>query len=498
MQEDTLLSLLREVPLIFELATSATLRPLRATNRDLRQLVNSSRSTVGVFPTLTDAIVLAAGNWVTLVRLRFRSVADQHIQLLVAGSLPCLQHLDLSHPCCDKRKLATRAVSTTAASHLAKGKWPLLCSLNIRDRELTAAATAQLKHGKWPFLGALVLDGCLLDAEGLEHLVTADWHKLKLLSVSHCRVTPKFAAQLSSCNWPLLCSFICGHNMCPATICNFSHGQWTSILHLDLSFASFNVKAAQIFSMAQMPHLTCLELWDCNLTADSVAYMVQANWPQLRQLDLTYNEMTDEAFRHVSHGSWPELRVLILGATGIDAVGVGHLKHGNWPALELLNVTMSDPIFPNMAVAELVSASWPNLQELDISGIELDDEAAAALALGQWPILEALRMSQCNLSSAGLYKNVLGLWPTRHRVSLGGEANELAVITGARQSIIVKGIDHVEGLELSASQWPALELLVLAHGDADYDNNYHDTSPHLVQGSRVMMSYIQNMKPMSS
>ena len=74
-----LLRLLQEVPQILEVATETTLTRLQATNRQLRDLVHSTRSTIHLPPTLQDAAVLATGRWLTLKHLKLCCVSAQHI-----------------------------------------------------------------------------------------------------------------------------------------------------------------------------------------------------------------------------------------------------------------------------------------------------------------------------------------------------------------------------------------------------------------------------------
>ncbi len=156
--------------------------------------------------------------------------------------------------------------------------------------------------------------------------------------------------------------------------------------------------------------------------------LANAPWP-LEELFLSGNDFRGPA-------AWPALAALsrrgVLRRLGmlncsLSAASFKALVEAAWPALISLRANSVKVEFDGPhALGAAASASFPALEALDLSGLELCEACARLLASQSWPRLRRLDLVVCGLAVAALAALAHGAWPALERLDLRHNHNGLA------------------------------------------------------------------------
>ena len=98
---------------------------------------------------------------------------------------------------------------------------------------------------------------------------------------------------------------------------------------------------------------------------------------------------TSHACRYLAAGKWPQLTALDVSLNDMSPEAWKELVKGEWPTLRSLDVTRSLDIEPGRSLSILATAPWPNLAQLQLSGV-LVMQHFHRLAQASWPHLTRL------------------------------------------------------------------------------------------------------------
>ena len=231
------------------------------------------------------------------------------------------------------------AMHAAVMKFLVEGKWPLLEHLDLSLHTMSPSATAHLACSNWPKLKHLELQRCSLDCQDTENIARGRWPQLQTLDLTgNHNLSASAIAQLCRGDWQRLQLLVLGSGVDAAGIASLAQTMLFSLRQLALSRAAFTRTAAQYFSCAEWPKLTCLQLHKCSLNLAGLAWLYKADLPALKLLDLTGNTLGGLEMAVISYGQWQNLETLIWAETQLGADGIAALRlssnAGRWPKHE--------------------------------------------------------------------------------------------------------------------------------------------------------------------
>lgn len=256
---------------------------------------------------------------------------------------------------------------------------------------------------------------------GLQH---ASWPQLRDLSLA-VPLTMEVAELLVSCKMPSLERFELHGGILvfpyeratpgrPTMLETLAGAAWPELRSLALREQRHLLAAGRPFAQAAW-QLTRLELQGFreSQTNDLLRAAADKGW-QLESLRLCRCYLRDAGAEFLAGAGW-DLRELAVHHNSLSAAGAATLA------------------------SSLVSASWPSLSSLDVSGNRLGDEGLARIALGDWPLLASLNICQVEMGREGARALAAASWPA---------LEELLVST-------FRGDHEVMRVALLESGWPA-------------------------------------------
>ncbi len=323
-------------------------------------------------------------------------------------------------------------------SQLVEVDLPYLEDLDLSNGKLTHGSLRLLtKLGKWPLMKRLNLSQNKLKRAGVALLAQADWPILEQLVLSKCRLDAACTVVLADASWPEL--------------------KW---LHLDGN--SFWYQRHGTCWFPSCPLLECADLsggpeWDERPGAHSVlCAVVTAQWSHLKHLDLSgrHHELGSADVLCLTRGHWPGLSTLSLSGSLLRCElleSVAHLVHASWPVLQDLDLSrqcdmLDDDYWLHEHAAMLSQGTWPMLKKLNLSYNMMCEGCMAMLAQGHWPLLEALEMTYCGIDRYDVSGLLMSNWPLMQNLDLSGNSKELRFAKLASNHAIL-------------SMWPLLQRL---------------------------------------
>ena len=302
-----------------------SVQQLRLTSKDLWQQIQQFAGILQI-TAIQDINLLVKHTWpeVTHMKLTGIDVTSKEIRCLAQAQrtcLPALKHFSISR----------QSTAPDTITQLASGSWTSLVSLDLSSAFAGQALTPSLlqscrslAEGSWPQLTALDFSNNFMTAAAMDELTLGDWPMLRSLNIS-------------------------AHEKCFADsfVPALARAPWSSLQTLNLS----NI-----------------------VLADSTKHLQTGHWPNLTKLNLSgcftpVEKTVIISCQHVAACNWPQLTSLDLSQSwfGSSAAMAG-LAQSKWSALKKLKISDSIGCF----VAQLASATWTALQELDSSGILLE------------------------------------------------------------------------------------------------------------------------------
>ena len=227
---------------------------------------------------------------------------------------------------------------------------------------------------------------------------------------------------------------------------------------------------------------------DCNINHASVVHLTAANWRQLQHLGLNCNCLTAADICHLSKANWPHLRSLHLEGTFCNSVRringsilqadsfdeplspifMQSLISASWLQLETLDLSHCKLQAAEMAQLQL--SCWPLLQELDLSGNVLSSEGFASLSAVEWPKLQSLNLADTNIGAVGMSHLALARLPSLTALDLSRnlclDSHVIARLVKAQWVSTIQKLnlhdnwaDTETAEELVKGTWPALKVL---------------------------------------
>ena len=304
-------------------------------------------------------------------------------------------------------------------------RWPCLEELRVLNFDLTALEA--LGSGTWDRLRLLDLDnmgGAVLDAPHVRTLAAAlrRMPALRALGLWYAlRPASPCMEVLARVAMPQLRSLaVAGAELTPASINALVNSGWRlEVLCLE---GEDNLSAAGVAALVAAPTFAIrrLTLCGCNLDAAALLSVANAPWP-LEQLSLPGNDFSAAAATPAlaALSRHARLRRLALDASRLSAAGFKALVEAHWPALTHLNARQAGVAFDGPhALGAAAFASFPALEELNLSVMALGEAGAALLAGRQWPRLRELNLFYTQLGDAGVAALARGEWPALERLIL--------------------------------------------------------------------------------
>ena len=448
-----------------QLLPTETLPELLSSSSHLRQFVHS----LATYANINNGIdLLVDGDWhsledLTVSNFRMSNHLDMH--MLSTGCWPRLRRLVL------RGTSPYRPVDSLAMKLLVQGQWSLLESLDLSLNKMPAPAMAYLGSSKnWPNLKNLELQKCSLNRPGIRHLASAQWPLLESLDLKgNTNMTGPVIAELCNADWPMLQLLVLGTGVEAAGMASITQSWSPSMQQLGLHKAVFNRTAAHYFSCVTWPALTCLQLYKCNITAESLSWLLTADLPQLELLDLTGNTFGADGFEVLSFGDWSALQTLVLAETQLDAVAMQHISNGSWPKIRMLDFSCNDGHIDLAAITHFAQGSWLSLEKLSFSSSNFLTAMVTELAKANLPLLKALDLSDSSLCVHGVQQLITGSWTKLECLSLDLRPGEDVTVPGTTPLRLIRGEHDVDGRLMMNGRWPFLRVVYVGRNSDVFD-----------------------------
>jgi hypothetical protein len=302
-------------------------------------------------------------------------------------------------------------------------RWPRLEELTMRRREAAALDGLDRLRALWgdqsgdaqyaldepsaralaaalrqmPALRALGLwDVALSDASAAEFFgAEGAAPALRRVAIVNAELTPAAARALAATGWQLEALDVSYNNRLGAA-------------------GAAALVAAPTFALRR------LSLEGCGLDAAALLAVANTPWP-LKDLDLSFNDFSDAAagralaalsqHRGICH--------LHVGCCRLSAAAFKTLVEASWPALTSLSASRAAIEFDGPhALGAAAFAGFPELDELQLSWIELGETGAHLLASRRWPGLRMMSLKGAQLGDAGVAALARGAWSALFHLNL--------------------------------------------------------------------------------
>lgn len=431
----TLTDMLHIVPSMFEALSSDARRILLTVNQAFRKHMHETTDLV--VADWTEIPLIVRGNWACLQSLTLTDDSGSRRSVLLSADSPFSGLQQVHWPWLKHLSLSGVRLSTTAMSQLLEIDLPNLEDLDLSNSKLTHGSLRQLTTSNtWPLLKRLNLSQNKLKRAGVALLAQADWPILQQLVLSKCRLNAACTVPLAGASWPEL--------------------KW---LHLDGNCFWYQRQATCRFPSC--PLLEYADLsggpeWGERPGAYSVlCAVVNARWSHLKHLDLSgrHYELGSADVLCLTRGHWPGLSTLSLSGSLIQCEmpeSLAHLAHASWPTLQDLDLSRLCEYFASCweleAAAMLSQGTWPMLKKLNLSHNVMCKGCMPMLASGHWPLLETLEMTDCAMDRDDLSGLFTASWPLLRDLDLSRNSKELRFSKLANDHAIL-------------STWPLLQRL---------------------------------------
>ena len=440
----TLTDMLHIVPSMFGTMSSDARRTLLTVNRAFRKHMHETADLV--LADWTDVPLIVKGDWACLQSLTLTDDSGSRRSVLRSGASPFPGLQQVHWPCLKHLSLSKVRLSNITMSQLLEADLPHLEDLDLSNSKLTHSTLLQLTTlNKWPLLKRLNLSQNKLDRAGVALLAQADWPILQQLVLSKCRLDAACTIFLAGASWPEL--------------------KW---LHLDSNCFWYQRHVACWFPSWPLLEYADLsggpEWGDERPGAHSVLCAVaNAQWLHLKHLDLSgrHHELESADVLCLTRGHWPGLSTLSLSGSLLHCElleSLAHLVHASWPVLQDLDLSRQcgtdmhtefgdgDTYWVHGHAAMLSQGTWPMLKRLNLSHNMMFPGCMPILAQGQWPLLEALEMTDCSMDREDLSDLFMANWPLIRDLDLSRNSKELRFAKLANNHAIL-------------NTWPLLQRL---------------------------------------
>lgn len=191
----------------------------------------------------------------------------------------------------------------------------------------------------------------------------------------------------------------------------------TNITRLILRCSKINYEV--IKELAQLSHLTSLDLSCCCIGTEGAKILASGNLINLTSLDLGGNEIGDEGVEALASGNLTSLTELKLYDNKIGDRGAKALASGNLTNLTLLSLGWNE--ISDKGAEVLASGNLTNLITLKVYDNSINYRGAQTLASGNLIRLTSLIFNYCSIDST-LPENVLPSLRSRcNKRKIGGE-----------------------------------------------------------------------------
>ena len=355
-------------------------------------------------------------SWHSLQELRVDGkLSPTQMQTLISTELPELHCL----------KLVRVVICSQVAAELAKGRWPVLQSLDLCSCKLTVPALRQLARAQWPQMRHFStgdhedLDRARCDVHTVDPLTEANWPHLESLDIGLWE-----CIHLSSANprWPNLKSISL------SSIFRMPDASTTSLTSINLHDPEPQSVDFLLAMQLPLPQKLVVETYPDYWATEILDFLLlRGNWPaltilllagqgllssgplatcccpNLKQMRLLNCHISTAAIRLIVSCKLCKLEVLDLAESRVDEWGLEYLTHAQWPLLKTLNLGILKLRYET--VQHLITAYMPMLEHLDLGSCTTDQFGFAPLMKGQWPHLQQLDISSnCSLSSQRMWE----------------------------------------------------------------------------------------------
>ena len=330
----SLVEVLHEVPPLWDVLDSGSLKALLSTNAGLRSRAKQHVRSIKT-GNENDTYRLICSTW------------TQHVQIL---------HLRGSN-------LLSGELSAGDARELQ-------CFTLFHPRWKVTAGVIQALSGKWPSLQTFCSVNCVLGPAALSELTVTEWPLLRTFHLSPLDVA---MPDLVDGHWPQLRDLSIGLDMYedgPTLSLDFP---WSTLERLQLSLSQICAPRMDSLVQAYLPNLQELSLVEIpgysSLTNKEKCLcfevLAQGKWPLLGTLELRNVDMTQECIRLLGTGNWLRLQRVVFDNLDISDKDVSSVVKACWPALRSLTVVGFN-CFKSTTFLDLWMQKWPNLQCLTV------------------------------------------------------------------------------------------------------------------------------------
>lgn len=431
--------MLHIVPSMFETLSSDARRVLLSVNRTFRKRMHETADVV--VADWTDVPLIVKGDWASLQSLTLTDDSGSRHSVLHSGHSPVPGLQKVHWPGLKHLSLSGVQLSSITMSQLLEVDLPHLEDLDLSNSKLTHSILRQLTTlNKWPLLKRLNLSQNKLNRAGVALLAQADWPILQQLVLSKCRLDAACTRLLAGASWPEL--------------------KW---VHLDSKFFWYQKHVACCFpswSLLEYADLSGGPEWEDERPGAHgvLSAVANAQWLHLKHLDLSgrHHELDSADVLCLTRGHWPGLLTLSLSGSLLQyelLEILAHLVHASWPVLQDLDLSrqcepdmLGDFYWIHEHAAILSQGTWPMLKRLNLSHNMMCLGCMPMLAQGHWPLLQVLEMADCSMSRDDLSGLFMANWPLIQKLDLSCNSKELRFAKLANNHAIL-------------SMWPLLQRL---------------------------------------
>jgi len=401
---------------------------------------------------------------------------------------------------------------------LARGDWPLLEEINIRNIQISSRGIQVFsKKAKLPNLQKLDISKNIISDQALQILASADWPQLRHLIFYETEITLngvfKFLAP-NIINWPNIqqlefsfCTEITTyhqdlqsdilHGIVPIKSANdskslmivlkpananskaislsikdkgfhrnaniISQEQWDQkeslILDFDTQNDSEEIKSVSksLVKFIVLPlNLKTLSYINSRPAEQDLISIFSQKCPFLEELTLTNLEMSPKSIKLlVTKSDFPSLKKLHISNNQLKDEGLQSLASAKWPLLEDLNLAGTQ-IQTQGIKFMAANSNWPNLKKLDVSSNTIQEQGIETIVSAKWPLLEDLNL----FATATPFQVFLEDRLKQEGIQLFFNKSHwpnLKTLDISQNAISATGLEV-----LASAEWPLLENLCLA------------------------------------